>query len=163
MSAAGEKAGHGALLQMELDPSGAQGTFTTIGLLFTDINWPTMSHPETDVTPHQVNDDRWVLSPKRAREAVTFTITYDVDDAAGTHDELVTGFYSNECRGFKFIGPGDTQSANPGTETDYMVASGYVQSFTKVAPVGEGAYTADVILRFTGPHERNGTLSTAIT
>jgi hypothetical protein len=163
MSATGEKAGHGALIFMEKDPVGAQGTFTTIGLLSGDITRPAHSHPETDVTPHQANDDRWVMSPKRAREAITFQVTYDVDASDGTHDELETGYYVNTCRGFKIVGPADTESANPGAETDNYIGSGYLQAFTNVAPVGEGAYTADMTVRFTGPHIRNGVLSTAIT
>lgn len=150
------QAGHGALIQMEEDPSGSQGTFTTVGELFTDITWPTLSHPEADVTPHQLDDDVFILSSKRSREAVTFTVNYV--DADTTHKELLDGYFADLCRGFRFIGPGGSAPS-----TDTWVASGFVQSFTRVAPVGEGAYAADITIRFSGPFEINGVASTAIT
>lgn len=150
------KAGHGALIQMEVDPDASAGTFTTVGELFTDINWPTLSHPESDVTPHQLDDDVFVVSRKRSREAVTFTVNYV--DADTTHEELANGFFVNETRGFRIIGP---DGVAPSTDT--WVMSGQVQSFTKLAPVGEGGYSADFTIRFSGPFERNGVLSTAIT
>ncbi len=146
------------MFTIELDPSGAQGTFTTVGELFTDVNWPTVSHPESDVTPHQLNDDVFVMSSKRSREAVTFTVNYD--DVDTTHDAL-TGmynqFFANEPRGMQIIGPGGSSPS-----TDIWVASGFVQAAARVAPVGEGGYSADFTIRFNGPFLINGVASTAI-
>ena len=153
------KAGHGALITMELDPAGSQGTFTTIGELFTDIVWPAVSHPETDVTPHQLNDDVFVLSPKRSREAVTFTVNYD--DVDTTHDALTGAynqFFALELRGFQIIGPDGSSPS-----TDIWVSSGFLQNISRVAPVGEGGYSADFTVRFSGPYLINGVASTAIT
>ncbi len=152
------KAGHGALIAVELDPGGSQGTFTTIGELFTDVNWPTVSHPESDVTPHQLNDDVFVISNKRSRDAVTLTVNYD--DVDTTHDALTGAynqFFANELRGFQIIGPDGSSPS-----TDIWVASGYLQSISRVAPVGEGGYAADFTIRFSGPYLINNVASTAI-
>lgn len=143
-------AGHGALIAMEQDPSGAQGDFTTIGELNGDITWPELSRGEEEVTPHQDNIDSWVLGVLR-RGPLTFSINFIFDDA--THDHLTglqKAIIDNERRGIRLRGPGGSAGS------DEWIASGDVQAISQTAPVREGARTADVTIRLSGPMEIDG-------
>ena len=146
-------AGHGATIAVEADPTGAPGVFTTIAELNGDITWPELSRGETDVTPHQDTIDTWVLGILR-RGLLTFSVNFIFDGA--THDHL-TGLHEaivlNEVRGYRLRGPAGT-IADDGT--DEWVASGQVQAIAQVAPVREGARTADVSVRFSGAMEIDG-------
>lgn len=147
----GSVAGHGALIAIEKDPTGAQGTFTTLGGLSSDIQEPGVTRPETEITPHNADIDYW-LPGVRKREAVTFTVNFDYEDA--THDHL-TGLKakanSGDTFGIRFRGPGwDTEGEND------FIASGFITSMTITNPVMEGARTADVTMRLSGPMIDNG-------
>lgn len=135
------QAGHGALIAIELDPSGQQGAFTTVAELNGDITWPELNRPETETTPHQDTIDDWVLG-RLGRGPLTFSVNFIFDDQ--THDHL-TGLYSkiidNELFGVRLRGPGGSAS------TDEWIASGQVQAVTQTSPVREGARTADVTIR----------------
>ncbi len=137
--------GHGALIAVEPDPSGAQGTFQTIGELNGDIPRPEMSRGESEVTPHNDNIDSWVFGVLR-RGPLTFSVNFIFDDAE--HDHL-TGLYdaiiTNERRGYRLRGPGGSDSS------DEWICSGNVQAITPTDPVREGARTADVTIRMSGP------------
>lgn len=139
-------AGHGALIAMELDPTGSPGVFTTIAELNGDISFPELSRGETEVTPHQSNIDEWVLGIPR-RSPLTGSVNYIFDD--GTHDHLtgmLAAIMANETRGFRVRGPGGT------TATDEWIASGKFQTVGPIVnPVREGARTADFSIRLSGP------------
>jgi len=135
------QAGHGALIAIELDPSGSQGVFTTVAELNGDITWPELNRPETETTPHQDDIDDYVLG-RLGRGALTFGVNFIFNDQ--THDHL-TGLYKkiidNEFFGLRLRGPGG--SAN----TDEWICSGQVQAITQVSPVREGARTCEVTVR----------------
>jgi hypothetical protein len=144
-------AGHGATVAMELDPTGARGTFTVIAELNGDITFPELSRGETEVTPHQDHIDSWVLGILR-RGPLTLAVNYIFDDQ--THDHLtglISAIKDNEVRGFRIRGPGG--SAN----TDEWIASGQVQLVGPITnPVREGARTAAVSIRLSGPMKIDG-------
>ncbi len=134
-------AGHGATIAIELDPAGAPGVFTVISELNGDIQWPELNRPETEVTPHQDTIDDWILG-RLGRGPLSFSVNYIFDDE--THDHL-TGLQQkiidNELFGVRLRGPGGLAN------TDEWIASGHVQAFSQVAPVREGARSADVTVR----------------
>lgn len=134
-------AGHGALIAIELDPTGSQGTFTTVAELNGDIQEPGYNRPETEVTPHQDTIDSWVTG-RLGRDPVTFSVNFIHDN--NTHDHL-TGLenkiINNENFGIQFLGPGGTAG------TDEIIASGFVTNLTITNPVREGARTAEVTIR----------------
>lgn len=137
--------GHGATIAAELDPTGAQGTFTAIGELNGDINWPALSRTATNVTGHDQTIDNHITGVLM-REPLTFSVNFIFDD--GDHDHL-TGLYSaiidKEKRGYRMRGPGGT------TNTDEWIMSGEVTNITQTSPVREGARTADVTIQMSGP------------
>lgn len=138
-------AGHGALIAMELDPTGSPGVFTTIAELNGDITFPGLSRPETEVTPHQDTIDAFVMGILK-REALQFSVNWLFDN--GTHDfqtGLGYAIVNNELRGFRLRGPGGS------TDTDEWIGSGFVQNLSNTNPVREGARTSDCTVRFTGP------------
>lgn len=139
-------AGHGALIAMELDPTGMPGVFTTIAELNGDISFPELNRPETEVTPHQARIDTWILG-RLGRGPLSFSVNHIFDDE--THDHLTGLIYAvrtNEIRGFRFRGPDG--SAN----TDEWIASGQVQKAGSIMhPVREGARTSEVTVRLSGP------------
>ena len=139
-------AGHGALIAYEADPVVSPGVFTTIAELNGDITAPGLSRGETDVTPHQDNIDSYVLGILR-REALTFSVNWIFDDP--THDHLtgITSFIrDNTTFGIRLRGPGGTAN------TDEWIMSGQIQNVGPIVnPVREGARTADVTFRASGP------------
>ncbi len=142
--------GHGALIAMELDPTGMPNVFTTIAELNGDIVWPAINRPVTETTPHNANIDCYVLG-RLGRGDFTFSVNFIFDNT--THDHL-TGLYDaiilNETRGFQLRGPGGL------ADTDEWIASGEVAEITNTSPVREGARTADVTVRFSGPQVIDG-------
>lgn len=138
-------AGHGALIAMELDPSGAQGTFTTIAELNGDITFPELSRAEEEVTPHDDTIDGWVTGVL-TRGPLTFSVNFIFDDQTHDHAEgLYEAIINNEQRGFRLRGPGGSDSS------DEWICSGFVQAMTQTNPVRSGARTADVTIRMNGP------------
>lgn len=140
------QAGHGATIAIELDPVSSPGVFTTVGEQGGDFGgWLGLSRPETDVTLHTDGIDRWIVGVPM-REPFTFDLYYVFDD--GTHDfetGLGSKLKSGELFGVRGRGPTGT------TDTDEWIASGYVTNYAQTLPVREGARTASVTLRFTGP------------
>lgn len=134
-------AGHGALIAIELDPSGSPGVFTTISELNGDITWPELERPWTETTPHQDDIDDGVAG-RLGRGPLSFSTNFIFDDS--THDHL-TGLYQkikdNELFGIRMRGPGGT------TNTDEWIASGHVINIAQTSPVREGVRTCDVTIR----------------
>lgn len=145
MSLSKAVAGHGATIAKEMNPIASPGVFTVIAELNGDIKWPQLSRPETDVTPHQANIDNWVLGIL-TRGPLTFSVNFIFNDP--THDHL-TGLYSNigsnSKQGFRLRGPGGSVGV------DEWIASGQVQQIMETAPVRQGARTADITIRLSGP------------
>ncbi len=138
-------AGHGATIAMELDPTSAQGTFTTIAELNGDIGWPGLSRPETDTTIHQEDIDSYVLGVLQ-RDPLTVSVNWIFDD--NTHDHatgLVKAIIDNELRGFRVRGPGGS------ADSDEWIMSGRVQQVSRTDPVREGVRTSEVTIRMSGP------------
>lgn len=136
-------AGHGATIAVELDPTLSPGVFTSVGELNGDIAWPSLSVPETNVTAHNDNIDFYVPGVLQ-REALTFTVNYVFDDSV--HEVFVASVLDKTIRGWRLRGPGGSAS------TDEWIASGFVQNIGPIThPVREGARTAQVTVRFSGP------------
>ncbi len=141
-------AGHGATIAWERDPVGAQGTFTVIPEQNGDIAWPEFSVPETDVTAHNDTIDYFIVGVAK-RSPMTFTVSYVHDDT--DHEDLLNAPLSKLKRGFRLRGP------NGSANDDEVIASGYVTNFGPIThPVREGARTAQVTVRFSGPMQVNG-------
>lgn len=142
-------AGHGATIAMELDPVGAQGTFTTIAELNGDINEPGLTRPWTETTPHQDTIDSGVTG-RLGREPLSFTVNYIFDDE--THVALRDAIIDNLFTGFRIRGPGG--SAN----VDEIIASGFVTSINITNPVREGARTAEVTIQLSKAQKVDGVI-----
>ncbi len=145
-------AGHGTLIAMEPDPTGAAGSFDTIAELNGDITWPELSRGEAEVTPHSANIDAWVLGVLR-RGPLTFSVNFIFDGE--THDHLTgleNAIIDNEKRGYRIRGPGGSE------DVDEWIASGFVQAVNETAPVREGARTADITIRLDGLMKIDGVI-----
>lgn len=139
------QAGHGATIAMELTPVATPGVFTVIAELNGDIKWPDVTRPETDVTSHQSTIDNWIFGVMQ-RGPLTFSVNFVYNTA--THDHLTGLYYAmliNERRGFRLRGP------NGSAGVDEWVASGNIQSITNTSPIREGARSAEVTVRLSGP------------
>jgi len=145
--------GHGASVAMELNPSGAQGTFTVIGEM-QDIQRPEMSRAETESTTHQDGIDYWVIAPVIRRGLLSGTVNYVNGD--GTLDHLTGLQYAllnAEERGFQILGPGGSAGVHE------WIGSGEVQLFGPVTyPVREGLAQAPFAIRLSGPMYIDGVL-----
>ncbi len=128
---------HGTTIERQATPGGA---FTFIGEIGGDIVPPALSRNSIEVTTHNDDIDAFVAGVLRRGE-VTFPINVIAGDAG--HDE-VTGLQdhiiNNTKTGYRITFP----------DGDFIIFSGYVTNFARRAPV-DGALTADVTLRPTGP------------
>ncbi len=141
-------AGHGATIALEMDPVGSPGVFTPVGELNGDINWFSLSVPETNVTAHNDRIDFWIPGVLQ-REALSFTINYVFNDSV--HEELIASVLEKTVRGFQLRGP----SGSAGV--DEWIASGFVQNLGPIVhPVREGARTAQVTIRLSGRMIKDG-------
>ena len=147
-------AGHGATIDMELDPTLSPGVFTTIAEL-QDISVPEMSRGETEVTAHDKTMDEWVLSTRVLRSPLSGTVNFVHDN--GTHDHLTGLRYAllnGEVRGYRIVGPNST-----GAGDHEWIGSGEVQAFGPVTyPVREGVVQANFAIRLSGPMKIDGVL-----
>ena len=138
--------GHGALLEMELDPSGSPNTFTTVAEVMSDLPRLTTSRTQTETTPHTSTIDCYVSGVIR-RAPLDFTVNFLPTNT--THDE-VTGFLdalnTNETRGYRITANG----ATPGG-ADSWTFSGDVASWNQIDPVREGARSLAVSIQASGP------------
>lgn len=137
-------AGHGAGIHVTMDPVAAPTTFTLIGNLNGDISEPTPMRSATETTPHDSLIDTYVLSVMR-RDVLSFSINYIPTET--THNEstgILFFIKSNTFLGIKITPP-------PGGGSAAIVCSGYMLSMKRTAPVQEGAWTADVEFRPSGP------------
>lgn len=139
------QAGHGALIAIELDPTGSPGTFTTVAELNGDITWPALTRPKSDVTAHQHQIGHNVRGVMMT-EDLTWSINYIFDNS--THS-FSTGLYKhmvdNATFGVRLRGPGGTVG------TDEWIMSGGLTNITQTSPVREGARTADITFAPSGP------------
>lgn len=130
---------HGTVIRREMDPVGAQGTFTAIGEIG-DITPPSLERNEHPTLSHNKDIDSFVMGVLR-RQPVTFPMFFNVNDP--THDHL-TGLYQaiadNEFGGYTV------------TQPDGLIwlFSGYVRNIQQSAPV-DGVQTANVTIRPSGP------------
>lgn len=142
---------HGARLYFELDPVGAQGTFTEMAEVY-DVTFPGITLDETETTPHRATIDEWIVSPVIKRGPVTFTVNNLPEDP--THDHL-TGMIAmaadHKKRGCKVVGAGST-----GPNNRVWLGSGFIKAFNQKTPGRSGAWTADCEFRFSGPMIING-------
>lgn len=141
--------GHGATIAMELDPVGAQGTFTVIAELNGDINEPGLNRPWTETTPHQDTIDSGVTG-RLGREPLSFTVNWIFDDTS--HVALRDAIIENTFTGFRIRGPGG--SAN----TDEIIASGFVTNIGVMNPVREGARSAEVTVQLSKAQKVDGVI-----
>lgn len=135
------QAGHGATIAIELDPSGAPGDFTVVAELNGDITFPELMRPETETTPHQDTIDSWVFG-RLGRGPLTWGVNYIFDNtthsfASGLYKHLV----NNTRFGVRLRGPSGTAGS------DEWIMSGNLTNMTQVAPVREGARTAEITYR----------------
>lgn len=136
-------AGHGATIAIEMDPVGAPGVFQSIGELNGDIAWPSLAVPETNVTAHNDTIDFWIPGVLM-REALTFTVNYVFANAV--HKKMVDSVLARTKRGFRLRGPAGSAG------TDEWIASGFIKNVGPIThPVREGARTAQITVRFSGP------------
>ena len=146
------KTGHGATIAYEQDPSGAQGTFTVVAEQAGDLTWG-VTRGSTEVTAHNHTADYYVTDGRFNRNEITVPLNFVFDNA--THGPASTGLqgllFSNTETGFRLRGPGGT------TDTDEWICSGFVTGFTQTNPVREGARSAELTIRLSGPMIVDGT------
>lgn len=143
------KQGHGTLIAVELDPTGAPGVFTDISEQ-RDVTAPTMERNEFDATTQNEDIDSYVLGVFR-RGLFSVPLNFIPDDATQDH---VTGvqklLFDNTIAGFRITYPQVTPNV-------VWIMSGQVKNFNITAPV-DGILTADLSVRLSGLMSINGTI-----
>lgn len=136
-----QKSGHGTLVAVELDPTGAPGVFTDIAEQG-DIGLPEINRNEFDATTQNEDIDSYVLGVLRRGQ---FTIPLNWIPDEQTHDHI-TGVFdkiiTNEYFGVRVAFP-------QVTPTLYWIMSGQAQSLKPNAPV-DGKLSNNLNLRLSG-------------
>lgn len=136
--------GHGVLVQVELDPAGAPGVFTTLGEHVGDLNqeW---QRGTTEVTPHNETADSHIPDGRFTRSPLDLTVNRIYGDTVqgGVQDI----FFGNTKFGLRIVGT----SANAGAGVDEVIYSGFCTSFSDNSPLREGARTAAIMFQPSGP------------
>lgn len=131
---------HGTLVAYEQDPSGSQGTFTTVAEL-ADVTPPPLQRPSTEVTPHNENIDSYVIGVRRRGE-MNMMLNYITTEA--THEEASTGLVWLWINGTK------TGFRLTYTDGGIWIFSGYVLNVAPETPAREGGTTGAVVIRPSG-------------
>jgi hypothetical protein len=147
--------GHGARIGVEMGSAPnytpVTGTFTDVPELGGEIQWPTISVPETEATAHNDNIDFWKPGVAQ-RDQLQFTVNYVASNTV--HAMFLAQPFQKTERGWRLRGPGWT---TPGT--DEVIASGFIQAVGPVShPNKEGLRTMPVMVRLSGPMIVNGTV-----
>lgn len=143
-------AGHAALIAIEVDPTGAQGTFTTVPEVTSSIDHNT-TRENTEISAHASLVDSYIVSQLIHRDTVNMELSYK--HANTVHAALSNHYYSKVLFGMMIIGP---DGSAPSTDT--IIQSGELISFSKSAPNRNGEYKVTASFRPTGPFKVNGTL-----
>lgn len=135
-------ASHGTLVAWEGSPASG-GSFTTIAELG-DITPPPLTTPSTEVTPQNDGIDSYVLGVRRRGE-MTFPLNF-LPSGEATHDDLTgltKGWIDKVKTGFRVTFPDGLD----------WIFSGFITNVASAAPAREGALSADVSIRPSGPHK----------
>lgn len=143
-------AGHATQIYAEVDPVGAQGTFTRVPEVTSSID-DNRTREMTEITPHGDIPDSYIVSQVHKRGEVAMDITYKFGDTV--HAALMAHFNNNVRFGIMIVGPEGTA---PGTDT--VIESGQLVSFNRTSPVRNGEYKAALSFRPSGAYKINGTL-----
>lgn len=147
---------HGTIIAREHDSSGSPGTFTDIGELNGDINWPAFMRAMTEVTAHNDVIDSYVPGVFR-REPMTFSTNFIYDNASHDHSTgLQKAIKDKLYDGYKVTG------SDGSSDNHELIGSGYCSNFAKTSPVREGAITAEVTVQFSGAMELDGAAFTPL-
>jgi len=138
---------HGTLIAREVTTA---GVFVVIGELGGDITAPPFNRASTEVTPHNDNIDGYVMGVLRRGEA-TFPINFLPSHATKGHDAvsgLQFALIENRFDGYQLTYPDGSE----------WIFSAFVMNIGPTAPAREGALTADVTVRPSGPHQIDGVI-----
>jgi hypothetical protein len=143
-------AGHATQIYIEVDPTGAQGTFTLLPECTSSIDH-NMTRESTEITPHGAGVDSYIVSQVKKRAEVGMDITYKF--ANPVHAALHAHYLGNVRFGIMIVGPEGTA---PGTDT--VIESGQMVTWNQMSPVRNGEYKASASFRPSGAFKVNGTL-----
>lgn len=144
--------GHGSKIYMEADPVGAQGTFTLIAQVHSDVvrEW---TRDKSVITPAESGVDTKVVANVINRPDLTFTLNYIPGDTV--HRAIQTSMLGKVTTGLLIVG---TQGRYP--LDDEMMGSGAFMGFKDTAPIENGERKAEVTYMWSGAFKFNGTLYT---
>lgn len=140
-----ERAAHGALYYVQLDPAGSPNTFTEVSGLNEDVMGFNIERTATEVTPHNYDIDTYVFGVPR-RGTWNLSVNYDATDEV--HEGLRDHANNGTIFGVKFIG----------VQGDWVLASGGITSYQQANPVQDGARTATIEFQPSGPYWVDGEL-----
>jgi hypothetical protein len=135
-------AGHGALVFIEVDPTGSPGVFTELPECNFDIS-PGMTRPSTNVTPHNDNDHDTHVRGTLMRNDFPGTLNYLYSNAV--HTALKAHFMGDVTFGMV------VQSATSNGSTDRIIWSGGLTAWNEKNPPREGGRAVDFTFRPSGP------------
>lgn len=146
-------AGHATRLYCEVDPDGAQGTFTLIPEITSSIDVGS-KRENTVITPHGAGVGSKIVAQVMELDDIQTDMTYKFANAV--HQALHSFYLENKVFGLMQLGPEGTAPS-----ADCVIQSGQVTSWKQMGPVRNGEYKCQwVFTSTTGAVKINGTIYT---
>lgn len=136
--------GHGALIAIEVDPTGAPDVYQTVGDLTSDITqkWTLGG---TENTPHNLSASTYEPDAVMELDELSIEVNYRYGNVGAYHMTLRNHFLNKRTFKLRLRGPGGT------TNSDEVIYSGYLSSWQESNPRKTGSRKATGMFRPSGP------------
>lgn len=136
--------GHGATWAIELDPTNSAGTYTSVAEIVSDISHGYMRESEGHAA-HADTVVSYIMDGAFDQEETTLELNFIYNNSTHDHTTGIQKIFKDNTRvGFRLRAPAG--SAN----TNEVIGSCFVASFTRTFPNRTGAQSAEVTFRPTG-------------
>ena len=143
--------GHGATWAIELDPTNSAGTYTSVAEIVGDISHGFMRESEGHAA-HGDNVVHYIMDGALDQEEVSIEVNFIYNNSTHDHSTGVQSLLNANTKiGYRLRAPAGSSNTNE------VIGSCFVSSFTRTYPNRAGAQSAEINFRPTGTFIVDGT------